>query len=65
MQESKLIGEATDCDDKDVLERGFNGALERLAALQGLPEAKVTEGVSIDGYSTWFAERFAGAGEDL
>ena len=26
---------------------------------------KVTEGVSIDDYSTWFAERFAVAGQDL
>ena len=29
------------------------------AALQRLPEAKVTEGVSIDDYSTWRAVRFA------
>ena len=29
-------------------------------SLQSLPEAKVTEGVSIDDYGTWFAERFAG-----
>ena len=66
-QEIKLISEAMDHDDEDVLAQyeGFNGALKRLAALQGLPGAKVTEGVSIDGYSTWFAERFAGAGEDL
>ena len=27
--------------------------------LQRLPEAKVTEGVSIDDYSTWRAVRFA------
>ena len=33
--------------------------LQRLAALQRLPEAKVTEGVSIDDYSTWRAVRFA------
>ena len=66
-QEIKLIGEAMDHDDEDVLGRygGFGGALKRLAALQSLPEAKVTEGVSIDDYSTWFAERFASPGEDL
>ena len=33
--------------------------MQRLAALQRLPEAKVTEGVSIDDYSTWRAVRFA------
>ena len=27
--------------------------------LESLPEAKVTEGVSIDDYSTWRAVRFA------
>ena len=60
-REIKLIGEAMDHDDKEVLGQygGFNGALQRLATLQSLPEAKVTEGVSIDGYSTWLAERFA------
>ena len=54
-------------DDKDVLAQygGFGGAMKRSAALQSLPEAKVTEGVSIDDYSTWFAERFATPGEDL
>ena len=26
--------------------------------LQRLPEAQVTAGVSIDGYSTWWAARF-------
>ena len=66
-QEIKLMGEAMDHDDKEVLGQygGFNGALQRLAALQRLPESKVTEGVSIDDYSTWFAERFAAAGQDL
>ena len=34
------------------------------APAKGRPE-KVTEGVSIDDYSTWFAERFAVAGQDL
>ena len=60
-QEIKLIGESIDHDDKEILGQygGFNGALQRLAALQRLPEAKVTEGVSIDDYSTWRAVRFA------
>ena len=38
---------------------GFGGAMKRSAALQSLPEARVTEGVSIDDYSTWRATRFA------
>ena len=33
--------------------------MKRSAALQRRPEAKVTEGVSIDDYSTWRAVRFA------
>ena len=66
-QEIKLIDEAMTHDDEDVLSRygGFGGAMKRSAALQSLPEAKVTEGVSIDDYSTWFAERFATPEEDL
>ena len=60
-QEMKLIGEAMDHDDNEVLGRygGFNGALQRLAALQRMPEAQVTEGVSIDEYSTFRATRFS------
>ena len=33
--------------------------MRRSAALQRLPEAKLTEGVSIDDYSTWRAVRLA------
>ena len=33
--------------------------MQRSAALQRLPQAKVTEGVSIDDFSTWRAVRFA------
>ena len=33
--------------------------MKRAAALYKVPEAKVTEGVSIDDYSTWLAVRFA------
>ena len=61
-QEIKAIDEAMTHKDREFLARygGFGGAMKRSAALQSLPEAKVTEGVSIDDYSTWFAERFAG-----
>ena len=38
---------------------GYGGAGRRSVELQRLPEAKVTEGVSIDEYSTWRATRFA------
>ena len=38
---------------------GFNAAMKRGAELESLPEAKVTEGVSIDDYGTWRATRFA------
>ena len=60
-QEIKAIDDAMTHSDENFLARygGFNGALQRLAALQRLPEAKVTEGVSIDDYSTWRSTRFA------
>ena len=60
-QEIKAIDDAMTHDDRDVLARygGFSGAMKRGAYLEGLPEAKLTEGVSIDDYSTWFSERFA------
>ena len=60
-QEIKAIDDAMTAKDKNFLAGygGFGRALQRLAALQRLPEAKVTEGVSIDDYSTWRAVRFA------
>ena len=60
-QEIKAIDEAMTRKDRDFLARygGFGGAMKRSAALQSLPQAKVTEGVSIDDYSTWRAVRFA------
>ena len=60
-QEIKAIDEAMTHNDDDFLARygGFGGAMQRSAALQRLPEAKVTEGVSIDDYSTWRATRLA------
>ena len=38
---------------------GFGKAMKRAAALTNMPQAKLTEGVSIDDYSTWRAVRFA------
>ena len=60
-QEIKAIDDAMTHSDEEFLARygGFGGAMKRSAALQRLPEAKVTEGVSIDDYSTWRATRFA------
>ena len=60
-QEIKAIDDAVTHSDEDFLARygGFGGAMRRSAALQRLPQAKVTEGVSIDDYSTWRATRFA------
>ena len=60
-QEIKAIREEMKADDEKGLDQygGFNAALQRLAVLERLPEAKVTEGVSIDDYSTWRAVRFA------
>ena len=59
--EIKAIDDAMTHSDENFLARygGFGGAMKRSAALQRLPEAKVTEGVSIDDYSTWRADRFA------
>ena len=64
-QEIKAIGEAMSRSDEDFLAQygGFAAAGRRLAELQRLPEARVTEGVSIDGYSTFRATRFADSEE--
>ena len=60
-QEIKAIHEAMVGEDEEFLARygGFAEAGRRSVELQRLPEARVTEGVSIDGYSTWRAARFA------
>ena len=60
-QEIKAIRTAMKQKDREFLARygGFGPAMKRVAALYKLPEAKVTEGVSIDDYSTWRATRFA------
>ena len=60
-QEIKAIDDAVSRNDENFLARygGFGGAMKRAAALQSRPEVKLTEGVSIDDYSTWRAVRFA------
>ena len=60
-QEIKLIRAAMKRNDLVYLERygGFGKAMQRAVALHKLPEAKLTEGVKIDDYSTWRAVRFA------
>ena len=60
-QEIKAIDEAMTRRDHKFLAQygGFAGAGRRSVELQRRPEAKVTEGVSIDDYSTWRAVRFA------
>ena len=60
-QEIKAIDEAMVGEDEEFLARygGFAKAGRRCVELMRLPEAKLTEGVSIDDYSTWRATRFA------
>ena len=60
-QEINLIDEAMNQDDEEFLAPygGFGGAMKRLGVLYEMPEAEVTEGVSIDDYDTWRAVRFA------
>ena len=60
-QEINAIDEAMKLDDEEFLAPygGFVGAMERLGVLYEMPEAEVTEGVSIDDCWTWRAVRFA------
>ena len=60
-QEINAIDEAMKQDDEQFLAHygGFGGAMERLGVLYEMPEAKVTERVKIDDYSTYRAVRFA------
>ena len=60
-QEIQRIGMALSTGDQKVLAEygGFNAALRRSAELEKLPEAQMTEGVSIDEYSTFRATRFS------
>ena len=60
-QEIKAIRDAMKQKDREFLAPygGFGVAMKRLAVLYKMPEAKVTEGVSIDDYSTYRATRLA------
>ena len=60
-QEIKRIDTALRTNDQTVLAEygGFNAAMKKGAELESIPEAKVTEGVSIDDYSTYRATRFS------
>ena len=60
-QEIKRIDSALRTNNQTVLAEygGFNAAMKKGAALESLPKAQVTEGVSIDDFSTWRAVRFA------
>ena len=64
-QEIKAIDAAMTHGDENFLALygGFGGAMKRSAALQSQPEANLTEGVSIDDYSTYRATRFADPNE--
>ena len=60
-QEIKAIDDAMTHSDENFLAQygGFAEAARRSVELQRRPETKLTEGVSIDDYSTWRAVRFA------
>ena len=60
-QEMAAIDEAIDHRDMEFLAQygGMTAAGKRYLALQKLPEAKLAEGVFIDGFSTYRATRFA------
>ena len=66
-QEMKCIEDAIHRDDGDVLAEygGFGKAMQRFAALHRLPEARVTEGATIDDHLTCRATRFAGSPKNL
>ena len=60
-QEIQRIDTALRTNDEKVLAEhgGFNAAMRKGADLESLPEARVTEGVSIDEFSTYRAIRFS------
>ena len=64
-QEIKAIDDAMTHKDREFLALygGFGQAARRSVELMRLPEAKLTEGVSIDDYSTYRATRFADPNE--
>ena len=59
--EIKRLSDALDHEDHDVLAKygGWNEGLRQLGKLKKLPEARAAESVSLDGFSTWRASRFA------
>ena len=64
-QEINAIRTAMKQKDREFLAPygDFGGAMQRLGVLYKMPEAKLTEGVSIDDYSTYRATRFADPNE--
>ena len=60
-QEMRAIKEAIAKRNREFLEQygGMNQAADRYKELLKLPEAELTEGVSIDDYSTYRATRFS------
>ena len=66
-QEIKAIADAMGHRDWEFMEQygGMCGAARRSVELQRLPEAELTEGVSINDYSTWRATRFVAPDEGL
>ena len=60
-QEISAIREAFHSDDEEFMSHygGLQGAADRYKELLMLPEAELVKGVSIDGYSTYRAHRFA------
>ena len=60
-QEIRAISDAIDNRDMEFLGQygGMGEAGKRYMALEQLPEANLTEGVSIDDYSTFRATRFS------
>ena len=62
-EERALIERAIIDDDRDVLDSygGLNPAIQRTAQLASMSDDEVGDGVSIDGYATFRATRFAGS----
>ena len=60
-QEISAIREALNSGDQEFMSQygGMQGAADRYKKLLKLPEAELTEGVSIDAYSTYRATRFS------
>ena len=62
-EERALIERAIIDDDRDVLDSygGLNPAIQRTAQLASMSDDEVGDGISIDGYATFRATRFAGS----